>query len=76
MSARRLWIVAAAALAGFAWGLWMRHYPAPLAVVFALAAGAVTYISFRTWDRVRDLHRPADSVPELAPWEEGHSEEE
>jgi hypothetical protein len=68
--------VAGAAAAGLGWGLWVRHYPPPLAVVFALATGAVTYVAFRTWDRVRDLHQPPESVPELAPREEGNCEEE
>ena len=57
MSAPRLWLVVAAAFAGFAWGLWLRGYHPPLALILGLAVGAVTYVAFRTWDRLRSLHR-------------------
>ena len=44
---------AAAALYGY----YGRGYPGSLALILGMAVGALTWAGWRTWERVRELHR-------------------
>lgn len=53
---RAMLAVAIGAAAGL-YALYGRGYPGSLALIVALAAGAVVWVGWGTWARVRELHR-------------------
>ncbi|MEZ5330759.1 MAG: hypothetical protein R2991_01625 [Thermoanaerobaculia bacterium] len=44
--------------AGALYGYYGRDYPGSLALILGMAVGALTWAGWRTWERIRDLHRP------------------
>jgi hypothetical protein len=53
--ARTLLVVALGAAAAL-YGLYGRGYPVSLALILGMAVGAVVWVAWRTWDRLRELH--------------------
>ncbi len=61
----RLLVLAGTAGAGFPFFLYARDYPWHLALLAAVAIGALFYSTLRTVERLRDLFRKADGDPSL-----------